>query len=102
MKDNGGDRSEDFFGHREFKGKQKEIVEAAYGAGADVLVVAPTGMGKSLCFQIPAIADKRGVSLVVSPLLEIENLRLKDVEVAALASHILKSEQDEVYRFHIC
>ncbi|KAF8955945.1 hypothetical protein BDZ97DRAFT_1926016 [Flammula alnicola] len=45
------------FGHDKFKGKQREIVEAAYG-GSDVLVVAPTGMGKSLCFQIPAIADK--------------------------------------------
>ncbi|KDR82966.1 hypothetical protein GALMADRAFT_220967 [Galerina marginata CBS 339.88] len=84
------------FGHSKFKGKQKEIVEAAYG-GADVLVVAPTGMGKSLCFQIPAIADQRGVSVVVSPLLEIDSLRLKNVEVASLSSQVDAFQREEVF-----
>lgn len=37
--------------------------------GSDILVIAPTGMGKSLCFQVPAIADDHGLTLVVSPLL---------------------------------
>ncbi|KAF9560908.1 ATP-dependent DNA helicase [Agrocybe pediades] len=90
------------FGHSSFKGKQKEIVEAAYG-GADVLVVAPTGMGKSLCFQVPAIADKRGLTVVVSPLLalmenQIESLRSKNVEVAALSSEVKPAEQIEICR----
>ncbi|KAF5317530.1 hypothetical protein D9619_013196 [Psilocybe cf. subviscida] len=90
------------FGHSTFKGKQKEIVEAAY-AGQDVLVVAPTGMGKSLCFQIPAIADERGLSVVVSPLLalmqnQVESLRQKSVEVASLNSQVGHIEQNETIR----
>ncbi|KJA23232.1 hypothetical protein HYPSUDRAFT_40046 [Hypholoma sublateritium FD-334 SS-4] len=90
------------FGFSDFKGKQKEIVEAAY-LGSDALVVAPTGMGKSLCFQIPAIADKRGISIVVSPLLalmqnQIDSLRQKNVEVASLSSQVGYSEQHEITR----
>lgn len=37
--------------------------------GSDILVIAPTGMGKSMCFQVPAVAEKHGMTLVVSPLL---------------------------------
>jgi bloom syndrome protein len=50
------------FGHSEYKGKQKEIIEAAI-QGCDVFVLAPTGMGKSICFQVPAMADKVRVSI---------------------------------------
>ncbi|KAF8155773.1 P-loop containing nucleoside triphosphate hydrolase protein [Crassisporium funariophilum] len=90
------------FGHSKYKGKQKEIVDAAYG-GADVLVVAPTGMGKSLCFQIPAVAEKRGVTLVVSPLLalmqnQIENLRKRNITVAALSSQVPYAEKEEIIK----
>ncbi|KAF8182282.1 ATP-dependent DNA helicase RecQ [Pholiota molesta] len=68
--------------------------------GNDVLVVAPTGMGKSLCFQIPAIADKRGLSIVVSPLLalmqnQIDFLCQKNIEVASLSSQVSYREQQE-------
>ncbi|KAF8909050.1 P-loop containing nucleoside triphosphate hydrolase protein [Gymnopilus junonius] len=90
------------FGHSNYKGKQKEIVEAAYG-GADILVVAPTGMGKSLCFQIPAIADKRGLTIVVSPLLalmqnQLDNLHLKNVEMVSLSSQNDLIEKQESYK----
>ena len=51
-----------------YKGQQEEIMQAAL-RGSDILVIAPTGMGKSLCFQVPAIADEHGLTLVVSPLL---------------------------------
>lgn len=81
------------FNKPSFRGRQKEIMEAAVH-GADVLVVAPTGMGKryvisisiavgwhrklihlrsfgvgSLCFQVPAVADAHGITIVISPLL---------------------------------
>ncbi|KAH9889798.1 P-loop containing nucleoside triphosphate hydrolase protein [Cubamyces lactineus] len=78
------------FGHSGFRGRQEEIVEAAV-TGSDVLVIAPTGMGKSLCFQIPAVAAEHGVTVVVSPLLalmknQIAKLRELGVAVASLTS----------------
>lgn len=51
-----------------YKGRQQEIMEASL-LGSDILVIAPTGMGKSLCFQVPAVAEMHGLTLVVSPLL---------------------------------
>lgn len=88
------------FGYQSYKGKQKEIVEAAV-RGQDVFVLAPTGMGKSLCFQIPALAADSGVTLVVSPLLsliqnQVDNLRQKGVAVAALNSKTEKKEKADV------
>ncbi|EJT98732.1 ATP-dependent DNA helicase [Dacryopinax primogenitus] len=88
------------FGYTAYKGRQKEIVEAAV-RGADVLVVAPTGMGKSLCFQIPAIADQFGVSIVVSPLLalmsnQVTTLREKGVNVASLCSDTSQAEKSRI------
>ncbi|TFK33046.1 P-loop containing nucleoside triphosphate hydrolase protein [Crucibulum laeve] len=88
------------FGHLAYKGKQKEIVEAAV-SGADVFVLAPTGMGKSLCFQVPAVAQKSGITIVVSPLLalmknQVQNLRIKHVQVAAFTSETDQSEKDEI------
>lgn len=54
------------FGKTQYKGQQQAIMQAAVD-GLDVLVIAPTGMGKSLCFQVPAVADDHGLTLVVSP-----------------------------------
>ena len=58
-----------YFGYGEFRPQQEDAVEAAL-AGRDVLVVMPTGAGKSLCFQLPA-ALSEGVTLVVSPLIAL-------------------------------
>ena len=58
-----------FFGYSEFRPQQEEAVQTAL-EGRDVLVVMPTGAGKSLCFQLPA-ALSEGVTLVVSPLIAL-------------------------------
>ncbi|WP_263380261.1 RecQ family ATP-dependent DNA helicase [Granulicella paludicola] len=57
------------FGHREFRPHQQQVCEAA-AAGNDVLLVMPTGAGKSLCYQLPALA-RGGTALVISPLIAL-------------------------------
>jgi ATP-dependent DNA helicase RecQ len=63
------DRIRDYFGFRKFRPGQAEAVNSALG-GRDTLVVMPTGSGKSLCFQLTAIALE-GVTVVVSPLISL-------------------------------
>jgi ATP-dependent DNA helicase RecQ len=57
------------FGHESFRPGQQEAVEAAF-AGRDVLVVMPTGSGKSLCYQLPGLALD-GLAIVISPLVAL-------------------------------
>ena len=63
------DTLQTYFGYGEFRPQQEDAVQAAM-EGRDVLVVMPTGAGKSLCFQLPA-ALSEGVTLVVSPLIAL-------------------------------
>lgn len=65
------------FGHAEFRGAQQEVVEHV-SAGGDALVLMPTGGGKSLCYQVPALL-REGTGIVVSPL-----IALMQDQVAAL------------------
>lgn len=62
------------FGHRDFRPHQREVCEAA-ASGRDVLLVMPTGAGKSLCYQLPALslaaATDRKTALVISPLIAL-------------------------------
>ncbi|WP_245409879.1 DNA helicase RecQ [Pararhizobium haloflavum] len=79
----------DVFGYRSFRPGQEAIIETITG-GEDVLAVMPTGAGKSLCFQIPAILDRR-LTVVVSPLVALIDdqaaaLRANGVSVAAIHS----------------
>ncbi len=84
------------FGHQQFRGAQAEIVEHVI-AGGDALVLMPTGGGKSLCYQIPALC-RSGVAIVVSPLIalmrdQVAALRQLGVRAACLNSSIAFGEQ---------
>ncbi|MFL5808014.1 MAG: DNA helicase RecQ [Flavisolibacter sp.] len=57
------------FGFKEFKGQQKEIIESLL-SGKDTFVIMPTGGGKSLCYQLPAVTSP-GVAIIVSPLIAL-------------------------------
>ena len=59
----------EYFGFKEFKGQQKEIIESVL-SGKDTFVIMPTGGGKSLCYQLPAMVSK-GVAIIVSPLIAL-------------------------------
>ena len=79
------------FGYSSFRGRQEEIVEQLV-AGGDALVLMPTGGGKSLCYQIPALL-RAGVGVVVSPLIalmqdQVDALRQAGVHAAYLNSSL--------------
>ncbi len=87
------------FGYPEFRGQQQAIIEAAL-AGRDSLVLMPTGGGKSLCYQIPAML-KEGTGLVVSPLIalmqdQVAALNELGIEADFLNSSLSYEEQQDV------
>ena len=92
---------QEVFGYGAFRGPQQEIVEHVVGGGS-ALVLMPTGGGKSLCYQIPALC-RSGVGVVVSPLIalmqdQVEGLRQAGVRAAALNSSLEASEASAVWR----
>ncbi len=90
----------DIFGFDAFRPGQAEIVEAV-AAGRNVLAIMPTGGGKSLCFQLPALM-REGVTVVISPLIalmrdQVRALREAGVEAGALTSGNTPEETDAVW-----
>ncbi len=84
------------FGYSEFRGAQHDIVDHIC-AGGDALVLMPTGGGKSLCYQLPAIVRQRqgkGVSVVVSPLIALMHDQVSALGELGIAAAFLNSTLD--------
>jgi len=80
------------FGLSEFRPGQREVIEAVIG-GRDVLCVMPTGGGKSLCYQLPAVVMP-GVTLVVSPLIALMKDQVDGLVSRGLRATCLNSSLD--------
>ena len=86
-----------YWGHDEFRPQQAEIIQSVIN-GHDTLALLPTGGGKSICFQIPALY-LGGLCIVVSPLIalmkdQIENLRKRKIKASGIFSGMTKTEID--------
>lgn len=84
-----------YWGHTAFRPGQLAIIEAVL-AGKDALAILPTGGGKSICYQVPAL-QLSGICLVISPLIalmrdQVENLRNKQITAFALYSGMSRKE----------
>lgn len=82
---------EQYWGFSEFRGSQKNIIEGVLN-DEDVLALLPTGGGKSICFQVPALA-REGICIVVSPLIalmknQVDSLKKKGIKAMALTGGI--------------
>src|SRR4030095_3135023 len=93
----------EYFGFNKFKGNQEKIIEAVL-AGHDTFVIMPTGGGKSLCYQLPALASD-GLAIIVSPLIAlmknqvdlVRSYSSKDDVAHFLNSSLTKKEIKEIH-----
>ncbi|MFP4069042.1 MAG: DNA helicase RecQ [Opitutales bacterium] len=77
------------FGYEAFRPLQSEIIESSLG-GRDVLAILPTGGGKSLCYQLPAL-EREGLTLVVSPLIALMKDQVDQLQAAGVSATFLNS-----------
>ena len=80
------------FGYDEFRPLQREIMEASL-AGRDAVAILPTGAGKSLCYQLPALV-REGLTVVVSPLIALMKDQVDQLEASGVAATFLNSSLD--------
>ena len=89
------------FGFDTFRGVQADVVERVM-AGENTLAVMPTGAGKSLCYQLPAIA-REGTALVISPLIALMHDQIRSADATGIRAASLTSadsnRKDTIRRF---
>jgi len=88
-----------YFGFNDFRENQKDVIKSI-SKGKDVLALMPTGGGKSLCYQVPALS-RDGVCIVISPIIslmhdQVQALRKKGVKASVLNSTLSPEEQKNV------
>ena len=87
----------EYWGYDAFRPKQEEIVRTAL-EGKDVLAILPTGGGKSICFQVPAMM-KEGIAIVVTPLIalmkdQVQNLNARGIKAMCINAGMGRREVD--------
>src|SRR5258708_5855588 len=87
------------FGYPAFRGQQADIVDHVAGGG-DALVLMPTGGGKSLCYQIPAML-REGTAIVVSPLIALMQDQVAALDEAGVAASVLNSSLDAQQAYQV-
>lgn len=92
---------ENYFGFSSFRGNQKQAIEATC-KGLDTLILMPTGGGKSICYQLPAILTE-GLTVVVSPLKslisdQVTRLREREIKTSALFGETCETEAADIYQ----
>ncbi len=90
-----------YWGYDQFRSPQGEVIQSLI-SGQDALIVMPTGGGKSLCFQLPALLQS-GLTLVVSPLValmenQVQELRSKALPAATLHSELPSAQKKQIYQ----
>src|SRR5215468_1270570 len=87
------------FGHADFRGLQAGVIGEIL-AGRSAIAVLPTGGGKSLCYQIPALV-RPGMAIVVSPLIALMSDQVAALQQSGVAAERLDSNIDPSYRAEI-